>query len=66
MSQNRSVYLDHAATTPMYPQAIEAMAGALGEFGNASSLHTVGRAARRRLESLGSVSPPGWVHGPPR
>lgn len=50
MSQNRSVYLDHAATTPMYPQAIEAMAGALGEFGNASSLHTVGRAARRRLE----------------
>lgn len=47
---HRSVYLDHAATTPMYPQAIEAMAAALGEFGNASSLHTVGRAARRRLE----------------
>jgi cysteine desulfurase len=46
----RSVYLDHAATTPMHAQAIEAMAAALGEFGNASSLHTVGRAARRRLE----------------
>ena len=50
MSPNRLVYLDHAATTPMHADAIEAMAAALGEFGNASSLHTVGRAARRRLE----------------
>ncbi len=34
----------------MYPQAIEAMTAALAETGNASSLHTAGRAARRRLE----------------
>ncbi|MBV8930507.1 MAG: cysteine desulfurase [Mycobacteriaceae bacterium] len=46
----RSVYLDHAATTPMHPVAIEAMAAALATVGNASSLHTTGRAARRRLE----------------
>jgi cysteine desulfurase len=44
------VYLDHAATTPMYPAAIEAMTAALGTVGNASSLHTTGRAARRRME----------------
>lgn len=44
------VYLDHAATTPMYPQAIEAMAATLGTVGNASSLHTAGRAARRVME----------------
>ncbi len=50
MSQTRSVYLDHAATTPMHPQAIEAMVAALGVVGNASSLHTAGRAARRRVE----------------
>jgi cysteine desulfurase len=50
MSQPRSVYLDHAATTPMHPQAIEAMTAALSTVGNASSLHTAGRAARRRLE----------------
>ena len=50
MSQTRSVYLDHAATTPMHPQAIEAMTVALASVGNASSLHTAGRAARRRLE----------------
>lgn len=50
MSQTRSVYLDHAATTPMHPAAIEAMTAVLGTVGNASSLHTAGRAARRRLE----------------
>lgn len=50
MSQSRSVYLDHAATTPMHASAIEAMAAALAEVGNASSLHTAGRSARRRLE----------------
>ncbi|ORV65567.1 cysteine desulfurase family protein [Mycobacterium gastri] len=44
------VYLDHAATTPMHPAAIEAMTVALGAVGNASSLHTAGRAARRRIE----------------
>jgi cysteine desulfurase len=45
-----SVYLDHAATTPMHPAAIEAMTAALATVGNASSLHTTGRAARRRTE----------------
>jgi cysteine desulfurase len=44
------VYLDHAATTPMHPAAIEAMTAVLGTVGNASSLHTAGRAARRRIE----------------
>jgi cysteine desulfurase len=44
------VYLDHAATTPMHPVAIEAMTAVLGTVGNASSLHTSGRAARRRIE----------------
>ncbi|MGB5111329.1 MAG: cysteine desulfurase family protein [Mycobacterium sp.] len=45
-----AVYLDHAATTPMHPAAVEAMVGALATVGNASSLHTSGRAARRRME----------------
>ena len=43
-------YLDHAATTPLLDAAREAMIGALGHTGNASSLHTAGRAARRRVE----------------
>ncbi|OBH87339.1 cysteine desulfurase family protein [Mycobacterium sp. E2989] len=44
------VYLDHAATTPMHPAAVEAMTAVLGTVGNASSLHTSGRTARRRIE----------------
>ncbi len=45
-----TVYLDHAATTPMRPEAIEAMAALLGTVGNASSLHASGRNARRAVE----------------
>jgi cysteine desulfurase len=44
------VYLDHAATTPMLPAAIEAMTRHLGRTGNASSLHAAGRVARRTVE----------------
>ncbi|MFI9815710.1 cysteine desulfurase family protein [Saccharothrix variisporea] len=43
-------YFDHAATTPMLPEAIEAMTKALSTTGNASSLHTSGRKARRAVE----------------
>ncbi|MFD0145249.1 MULTISPECIES: cysteine desulfurase family protein [unclassified Streptomyces] len=43
-------YLDHAATTPMLPEAIEAMNAQLAVTGNASSLHAAGRRARRVVE----------------
>ncbi|TAM86883.1 MAG: cysteine desulfurase [Jatrophihabitans sp.] len=43
-------YLDHAATTPVLPEAVAAMTTALGELGNPSSLHGAGRRARRRVE----------------
>ncbi|WP_431958054.1 cysteine desulfurase family protein [Nocardia lijiangensis] len=46
----QTVYLDHAATTPMLPAAIEAMTAAMARPGNASSVHGSGRAARRLLE----------------
>jgi cysteine desulfurase len=44
------VYLDHAASTPMYPEAVEVMTAQLGRLGNPSSLHAPGRAARRVVE----------------
>src|SRR6478609_10601671 len=50
MSVPATVYLDHAATTPMRPAAIEAMTAVLATVGNASSLHGSGRLAHRRLE----------------
>ncbi len=43
-------YLDHAATTPMHPVAVDAMSEAMLRTGNASSLHTSGRRARRAAE----------------
>ncbi len=44
------VYLDHAATTPMLPEALEAMTEELAQLGNPSSLHNAGRRARRVVE----------------
>ena len=44
------VYLDHAATTPVLPEAIEAYARALATVGNPSSIHTAGQSAKRLLE----------------
>jgi cysteine desulfurase len=44
------VYLDHAATTPMLPEAVAAMADELAQVGNPSSLHNAGRRARRVVE----------------
>nr|WP_261376427.1 cysteine desulfurase family protein [Isoptericola variabilis] len=43
-------YLDHAATTPMSPAALEAFVAEARRTGNASSLHSAGRAARRAVE----------------
>ena len=45
-----SVYLDHAATTPMFDVAIEAMNASLRKLGNPSSLHTEGRSTRKDVE----------------
>jgi cysteine desulfurase len=45
------VYLDYNATGVVRPEAIEAMAAALREGGNPSSVHAAGRGARARLEA---------------
>ena len=44
------VYLDHAATTPMLPEALDAYLATAREVGNASSLHASGRRIRRMVE----------------
>jgi len=50
-----SVYLDHAATTPMADAAIAAMTSSLTKIGNPSSLHTQGRATRKNVEDAREV-----------
>lgn len=60
----RTIYLDHNATTPLRPEARLAMVEALSVFGNPSSVHRFGRGARRLVEdareqvaALAGVSP---------
>ena len=50
-----SVYLDHAATTPMADAAIAAMTSSLSKIGNPSSLHAQGRATRKDVEDAREV-----------
>ncbi|WP_035019993.1 cysteine desulfurase family protein [Anoxybacillus flavithermus] len=45
------IYLDHAATSPVHPQVVEAMVPyMITYFGNPSSIHSFGRETRRALD----------------
>ena len=45
-------YFDHNATTPIAPEILETMVSCLGQvYGNASSIHHFGQAAKQRLET---------------
>ncbi|WP_166355462.1 cysteine desulfurase family protein [Phytoactinopolyspora limicola] len=46
----RSVYLDHAATSPILPEVIEVVTATMTTLGNPSSLHAAGRQARKLVE----------------
>lgn len=48
---NRHIYMDHAATTPVNPQVLEAMLPYFTDkFGNASSIYSIGRESKKALE----------------
>jgi cysteine desulfurase len=59
------IYLDWNATTPLRPEAKEAMAAAWGLPGNPSSVHAEGRQARRLIEEA-RVSIAGAIGARPR
>jgi len=45
-------YFDHNATTPVAPEVLETLVSCLGQvYGNASSIHHFGQAAKQRLEA---------------
>lgn len=46
-----AVYLDHAATSPMSPEVLDAYTDALRLVGNPASIHSAGQAARELLET---------------
>ncbi len=66
MGENRRIiYMDHAATTPVLPEVVEAMLPYFGQvYGNPSSIHQVGRQAsaglmqaRRSIANLVGAKP---------
>jgi len=58
------LYLDHAATTPLLPEAVDAMTRAYAIWANPSSPHAEGRAARAELEAARKTIADvlGWRH----
>ncbi len=58
------IYLDHAATTPMLPEAVAAVNEGMARWANPSSPHAEGRAARAALEDARSriAAAYGWAH----
>ena len=58
------LYLDHAATTPVLPEARQAMGEAIVRWANPSSPHSDGRAARAALEDARRriAAALGWRH----
>lgn len=48
----KTIYLDHAATSPIAPEVISVMTEAMKSYyGNASSIHAAGREARKQLDT---------------
>lgn len=64
MTTPQRLYLDHAATTPVLPEARAAMAHALETWANPSSPHADGRAARAALDRARAdvADALGWRH----
>ena len=64
LSASDRLYLDHAATTPVLPEAQAAMARALEAWANPSSPHADGRKARAALEEARRTIAEalGWRH----
>jgi cysteine desulfurase len=64
MPQKPRIYLDHAATTPMLPEAVDAVREGFERWANPSSPHSEGRAARAALEDArGRIADAyGWQH----
>ncbi len=52
MTENRTIYLDHAATTPVKPAVLEAMRPYYTEhFGNPSSVYGIARESKKAIET---------------
>ncbi|ASA23668.1 cysteine desulfurase family protein [Paenibacillus donghaensis] len=65
----KSIYLDHAATSPVHPEVAQVMLNIMSEpYGNASSVHLFGRSAKKVLNGARDLiagflgcSPEEWI-----
>ena len=48
--EQRNVYFDHNATTPLHPEVVRTLTESMARFGNPSSMHAYGREARALVE----------------
>lgn len=64
MPASKRIYLDHAATTPLRPEAAAGVAEGMARWANPSSPHAQGRAARAALEDarVRIAASLGWKH----
>ena len=54
--KNKIIYLDNAATTPVYPEVVRVMQKyMLTEFGNPSSIHSMGESAQKAIENAKKI-----------
>jgi cysteine desulfurase len=66
MNTVQHIYFDHNATTPVAPEVLEAVVTALGQvYGNASSIHSFGQAAKQQMEGARSKVTT-LIHASPR
>ncbi len=50
--ENKIIYLDHAATTSVKPEVLEAMLPYFSEkYGNASSIYSIGRESKKIIDN---------------
>lgn len=55
MAKSNPIYLDYNATAPIRGEVIELMSEVMKEGGNPSSVHSIGRAAKSRMEKARSM-----------
>lgn len=56
MNKKKLIYLDNAATTPLDERVVESMSSTLKDvYGNPSSIHSLGRTARAKIEQARKV-----------
>lgn len=55
MTEKQAIYLDYNATAPIRPEVIKVMVEVMEEGGNPSSIHSIGRKAKSRMEEARST-----------